>query len=195
MPLPLPQKTGWPPFDAVAALVDRLTSVMNSVGTGWILALMVLINADVVGRAAFGAPISGVPEMVSLSILGIVFLQLANTLRSGRLTRSDALLGALRRRLPRLATAADAIFHLAGAALFYVIVTSFLPKFERAWERNEFVGAVGNFTAPTWPINLIVLIGAGAVLVTFLLNAVCLAVAAWRGPQVDVGAPRGGADG
>lgn len=195
MPLPPPEKTGWPPFDAVAAVVDRLTSVMNSIGTAWILALMLLINSDVLGRAAFGTPISGVPEMVSLSILGIVFLQLANTLRSGRLTRSDALLGVLRRRLPRLATAADALFHVAGAGLFYVILTSFLPKFERSWQRDEFVGAIGNFTAPTWPINLMVLIGAGAVLITFLLNAVCLAVAAWRGPQTAVEAPRGRSDG
>ena len=42
---------------------------------------MVLINSDVIGRNLFNAPILGVPEMTSLSIVGIVFLQLADTLR------------------------------------------------------------------------------------------------------------------
>lgn len=185
MASPPPLTTGWRPFDWVATQVDRLTSAMNAIGTAWILALMVLINADVIGRGAFGQPIAGVPEMVALSIMGIVFLQLANTLRSGKLTRSDALLGVLRRRLPRVATAIDALFNLTGAVLVWVIVESFYPKFTRSWEREEFVGAVGNFTAPTWPINLIVLIGATAMLITFLLNAVCLATAAWRGRRPD----------
>ncbi|MEM7445130.1 MAG: TRAP transporter small permease [Pseudomonadota bacterium] len=175
------QPTGWRPFDRVAGWIDRVTSLMNAIGTVWILALMVLISADVAGRGLFGNPISGVPEMVSLSILGIVFLQLANTLRAGRLTRSDALLSALRRRLPRLGAALDALFHLVGALLVWVVLSSFYPRFVRSWERDEFVGAVGNFTAPTWPINLIILIGAAAMLITFLLNAVSLAAQAISG--------------
>lgn len=177
-----PTPTGWRPFDRVAGWVDRVTSVMNAVGTAWILALMLLISADVAGRGLFGDPINGVPEMVALSIMGIVFLQLANTLRAGRLTRSDALLSALRRRAPRLATGLDALFHLAGALLVWVILSSFYPRFTRSWQRDEFVGAIGNFTAPTWPINLIILIGAAAMLITFLLTAISLGVQSIRGP-------------
>lgn len=178
-----PAPTGWRPFDRVAGWVDHVTSVMNAIGTVWILALMLLISADVVGRGTFGNPIAGVPEMVSLSIMGIVFLQLANTLRAGRLTRSYALLSALGQRLPRLAATIDALFHLAGAVLVWVILSSFYPRFVRSWERDEFVGAIGNFTAPTWPINLIVLIGAAAMLVTFLIGAIGLAIQAIRGPN------------
>jgi hypothetical protein len=37
--------------------------------------------------------VRGVTELVSLSIVGIVFLQLADTLRVGRFTRADVLLG------------------------------------------------------------------------------------------------------
>jgi len=173
--------TGWRSFDRIAGWIDRTTSLMNAIGTVWILVLMLLISADVVGRGVFGNPISGVPEMVALSILGIVFLQLANTLRAGRLTRSDALLTVMRRRLPRLGAALDAIFHVIGAVLLWVILSSFYPRFTRSWERDEFVGAVGNFTAPTWPINLIILIGAAAMLITFLLNAISLIIQAISG--------------
>ncbi|NBB82082.1 MAG: TRAP transporter small permease subunit [Alphaproteobacteria bacterium] len=172
---------GWPPLDRAARLLDRATSAMNAVGTAWILALMLLINADVVGRGVFGNPINGVPEMVALSILGIVFLQLANTLSVGRLTRSDALLGVLRRRAPRAGDGLDAVFHLAGAALMAAVLWSAWPKFLRSWERQEFVGAVGNFTAPTWPINLIVLVGGAALLLVFVMRALVLAVRAGRG--------------
>jgi len=176
-----PLRSGWRPLDRAATFFDRLTGAMNAVGTVWILALMILISADVVGRGAFGRPINGVPEMVSLSILGIVFLQLANTLSVGRLTRSDALIGALRRRFPRGGDLLDAVFHLLGAALMAIVLWSAWPKFVRSWERGEFVGAVGNFTAPTWPINLIVIVGGAALMLTFLLRALLLAVRGVRG--------------
>lgn len=181
MTLPETIQSGWRPLDRAATLLDRATSAMNAVGTVWILALMLLINADVIGRGLFANPINGVPEMVALSILGIVFLQLANTLSVGRLTRSDALLGALRRRFPRAGDAVDALFHLAGALLTAAVLWSAWPKFLRSWERQEFVGAVGNFTAPTWPINLIVLVGGAALLLVFVMRALVLAARAGRG--------------
>ena len=51
----------------------RLIELFNSGGTLLILALLVLINTDIVGRAFFNTPVSGVPEMVRLSIVAIVF--------------------------------------------------------------------------------------------------------------------------
>ncbi len=178
-------RCGWRPLDGAARLLDAATSAMNAVGTAWILALMLLINADVVGRGAFGNPINGVPEMVSLSILGIVFLQLANTLSVGRLTRSDAILGAVRRRLPRLADGIDAAFHATGAVMMGIVLTSAWSIYERSVARGEFVGAVGNFTAPTWPINLIVVVGGAAMLLTFAMRALLLVARAITGGPND----------
>ena len=77
--------------------LQRLTGAMNALGTLWILGLMVLINADVIGRDVFSHPVRGVTELVALSIVGIVFLQLADTLRAGRFTRADVLLDRLQR--------------------------------------------------------------------------------------------------
>ena len=42
-------------------------------------------------------------------------------------------------------------------------------------------GAVGNFTAPTWPINLIVLVGGAVLLLVFVMRALVLAVRSARG--------------
>ena len=80
---------------------QRLTRTLNAIGTLWIVALMLLINSDVLGRELFNSPVRGVTELVSLSIVGIVFLQLADTLWSGRMTRADVLLDRLKRTTRR----------------------------------------------------------------------------------------------
>ena len=54
---------------------------LNSVGTAWIFLIMLLINVDVLMRALFRKPIDGVSEIVSISIVGIVFLQLSDAVR------------------------------------------------------------------------------------------------------------------
>jgi TRAP-type mannitol/chloroaromatic compound transport system permease small subunit len=96
---------------------------MNALGTLWILALMVLINVDVLGRNLLVMPVRGVTELVSLSIVGIVFLQLADTLRVGRFTRADVLLDRLEARASGIAAdALQAFFHLVGFALMVVIL-------------------------------------------------------------------------
>jgi len=149
----------------------RLTTVMNAVGTVWIFALMVLINADIVGRELFGAPVRGVTELVSLSIVGIVFLQLANTLWVGRFTRADVLIEPLLKRRPRLGHGLQAIYHLAGALLLAIIFWASVDPFLEAVEIGDYVGAAGDFTAPTWPVKLLILAGSAATALTFLFLA------------------------
>lgn len=158
---------GWASADRV---VGSVTSALNILGTLLILAVAVLVNADVIGRAVFGAPVSGVPEIVSLSIVAIVFLQAAHAARAGRFVRSDSLLRALARRAPRAAALLDAVWHAAALALIWIIAQASWPIFRRAWERNTFVGAVGDFTAPDWPVKLILLIGCGALMAQFALG-------------------------
>src|SRR5690606_14363659 len=88
-----------------------VTGALNAIGTVWIFFLMALISADVIGRGAFDAPILGVPEIVQFSIVGIVFLQLAHTLRHGALTRSDVILRGLLTRVPAIGHALQLVFH------------------------------------------------------------------------------------
>jgi TRAP-type mannitol/chloroaromatic compound transport system permease small subunit len=149
--------------------LDSLTRAMNALGTVWILGLMVLINADVIGRNLFGAPVSGVPEMISLSIVGIVFLQLADTLHAGRFTRADLLLERLRRQRPALADAFHAFFHAVGAALMLVILWASWEPLVYSVRILEYVGAIGNFQAPVWPIKLITLVGLGVTALCYAL--------------------------
>lgn len=141
------------------SLFGRVTEALSSVGTLWIFALILLINVDVFGRFLFSQPLTGVPELVSLSIVGIVFLQLSHTLRMERFIRSDVLIGRLIRTRPRVGFAVQAIHHAFGLALMAAIVLFAWPKFLDAVEYDEYIGAYGVFTVATWPIWLIILVG------------------------------------
>lgn len=151
--------------------LEKLFGAMNALGTLWILALMVLMNLDVVGRNLFDAPVRGVTEMVSLSIVGIVFLQLADTLRTGRFTRADVLLDRLKRTAPAWSDALQALFHLVGLALMAVILVASWSPLAEAVRIREYVGAVGDFQLPVWPVRLITLLGLLATALCFLLLA------------------------
>lgn len=165
------------------AAFTMLAVGLNALGALGIVGLMVLINADVLGRALFSAPIRGVPEVVSLSIVSIVFLQAGYMLRSGRMISSDSLITRLRRTTPGLARWMDAAFNTAGALLFGLIFRASLPSFTEAWSNDLFVGAEGDFTVPIWPMKLIVLIGSAMLCLQYAANvlAVLRPHSAWSG--------------
>lgn len=152
--------------------LHRLTQALNALGTLLIIGLMLLINTDIVGRTGFDAPVRGVTELVSLSIVGIVFLQLADTLRCGRFTRADMLLDRLKREQPVLAARLQALYHLLGALLMGVILWAAWPSLIDSIASREYVGALGDFTAPVWPVRLMMLIGLAMTALTFVLLAV-----------------------
>lgn len=156
------------PVPERSSLFDKLIAGLSGIGTVVIFALMVLINLDVVSRTAFNSPINGVPEIVELSIVGIVFLQLAHCLKSGRITRSDGFYNRLKDRRPRAASALGVGFNLTGAILFAFILYGSVPRFVDSWNDNWYVGNVGLFTAPVWPVTLIILIGCAAMTAQFL---------------------------
>ena len=151
--------------------LQRLTGTMNALGTLWILALMVLINLDVAGRNLLDAPVRGTTELVAMSIVGIVFLQLADTLRCGRFTRADVLLDGLQRKHPALADALHAACHLVGLALMVVILLASWAPLVESVQIREYVGAVGDFQAPVWPVRLITLVGLAVTALTFAMLA------------------------
>ena len=141
---------------------------LNSMGTVLIFALVVMINLDVISRFLFNAPIDGVTELVELSIVAIVFLQLGDAVRTGRLTRSEGLYLRLQARHPRLGHALGALFDIAGAAFFITIILGGIPRFIDAWERDYFSGIRGIFIVPVWPVRLILVIGSLTVVFVFL---------------------------
>lgn len=156
-----PRDHGW---------VALLTATLNAIGTVWIVALMLLIVTDIALRNLMNAPLSGVPEMVSFSIVGIVFLQLSHALRVGGLTRSELLLDTLERRAPAARRLLLALFNLTGAAVLALALWRFFPSFLDAWARPQrhFMGSPGVFVLPRWPLYGLMCLGMFATIVQFL---------------------------
>jgi TRAP-type mannitol/chloroaromatic compound transport system permease small subunit len=152
----------------IAGGFSSLVAGLNSIGTVWIFALMVLINIDVLARYLFNAPIQGVAEIVELSIVGIVFLQISDAVRAGRLTRSDAVYRQILKRRPKLGNLMGLSFDIAGAVFFVTILLGAIPRLIEAYERNYFAGNEGLFTVPVWPIRLILVLGCVVVAIQFL---------------------------
>jgi TRAP-type mannitol/chloroaromatic compound transport system permease small subunit len=152
----------------VTQAFSKFVSGLNSAGGVLIFALIIMINLDVFSRFLFNAPIDGVTELVELSIVAIVFLQLADAVRNGRLTRSDGLYNKLCEKKPKAGHLLGAFFDFAGAAFFLMIIAGSIPRFIEAWERGYYSGNQGIFVVPVWPVRLILVIGAITVVFVFL---------------------------
>lgn len=154
-----------------AISLGGLAALMNSLGTFWIFVLLILINIDIVGRTLFNSPVRGVTEIVSMTIVACVYLQLAHAINVGRLTRSDIILGRLERPHPKVKLALEFCYNGVGAVILVILFFYSIPIFTEAWNTGDYVGAQGDFTAPVWPIKLIVVIGCLVASLQCLLNS------------------------
>ncbi len=152
---------------ALSRAFDVWVVALNSIGTAWIFLLMLIINADVLARYLFNSPIDGVPELVALSIVGIVFLQLGDAVRAGRLTRSDGFFNRFVARRPRMGLVLNAFYDLCGMAFFVAILFGIVPIFIDAYRGNYYVGTEGIFTVPEWPVRLILVVSCITVITVF----------------------------
>jgi TRAP-type C4-dicarboxylate transport system permease small subunit len=159
-------------FAAAVAAFGTLTMILNVIGTVLILVMAIAVNADIFGRELFNRPVPGVTEFLGLSIVAVVFLQMANTLREDRHVSNDLILAWVARKHPRVARLFYGLFHLIGALLFALIVWYVVPIFRENYAGDYYKGTSGVVEIRVWPFMLVVLIGGAATVVQFLLLAV-----------------------
>jgi TRAP-type C4-dicarboxylate transport system permease small subunit len=154
-----------------SSLFGKLAQALNIVGTVLILIMAVAVNADAVGRNLFNHPLPGVLEFLGLSIVAVVFLQMANTLREGRHVSNDLLTQLVSRSRPRLQAGIYAVFHAIGALLMVLIAIYVWPIFMQNYHGGYYRGTTGLVEIPIWPFMAAILIGAAATAIQFLLLA------------------------
>ena len=136
------------------------TATFNAIGSIGIFFLMCLICLDVLGRYLFNRPIMGVTEIAEISIVAIVFAQLADTLAHERVARADTIVNLIRASRPRVGSGFDAVAALCGVVLMALIVYGTIPNMMNDYNNNYYVGTVGLFTFPSWPIKASIAVGA-----------------------------------
>lgn len=145
----------------------RVMAGLNAIGTAWVAGITLLICSDILGRVLFNSPIIGVPEIVKVSVVAIVWLQMAHTLKIGAHLRSDVVLSRLS---PRGRSLVNLVAYALGALMFGLLVFSGWNTMIMAWELGEFEGEAP-VRVPTYPVRSIVLLGAALTSLQFLLMA------------------------
>lgn len=190
----------------IATLADKFYRVIvaiaiwaNIAGAFVILVMVALMDIDVVARGAFNSPFRGVVELVIFSMVLIVFLQLPDVVRTGRLTRSDGLLGILRASRPEAARWLSRFID-AVSCIFFCLITwtvwpefvesfeschfftapdigvqptgAFWPDLQLAFKRCDYFGTPGILTAPWWPARLAIVFGCAMAALIFAAKVV-----------------------
>ncbi len=144
--------------------------IANAAGTLVVLALVAVVNYDVVARGVFNLPFMGAVEVVQFSMVLIVFLQLPDVVRVNRLTRSDGFLVLAATKFPRFSRVLGQVINLVAAIFMLLVAIAIWPEFVDMLETRDFFGVPGVFTAPWWPIKLVIFISAALCSVMFLLK-------------------------
>ena len=100
----------------------------------------------------------------------IVFLQLPDVVRVNRLTRSDGFLVVTARRFPRFTAVLRHVIETISMIFMILIAFAIWPAFTEMWHSQDYFGVPGVFTAPWWPIKLVIFISAVLCAVIFLLK-------------------------
>lgn len=133
-------------------LLEKFVSGLNVLSAVWLASIALLILGDVIGREFFLQPIYGTNEIVSNSVLSILFLQLPLSILSKSSLRTTIVYGVLG---PRGKSTLNVISYLIALLMFAAIGYGSWPNMIEAWEILEQEGS-GIVTIPVYPIRTLV---------------------------------------
>lgn len=145
-----------PATGRITALMRRAVTASGSLGSLVILFMTLLVVADVMLRSFFALPIRGASEIGAFLVTAVVFLQAPLAVHEQRLTQLEWFGERLGRMSPTTGTIHGVIVDTAGMVAFFLIAKASLPPLIEAWTTSEFFGTQGHFTAPSWPVRLII---------------------------------------
>ena len=157
-------------FARLTSLTHRSATLANAVGTLVVLIMVLVVNFDVVARGVFNSPFLGAVEVVQFSMVLIVFLQLPDVIRADRLTRSDGFLIIAAQKFPRLALGLRLFIDSLSCIFMILVAIAIWPEFVEMWDTQDYFGIPGVFTAPWWPIKLVIFASAVLCALIFALK-------------------------
>jgi TRAP-type C4-dicarboxylate transport system permease small subunit len=130
----------------------------------WAFSIAFYILVDVVLRN-LDLPIEGTAEIITNSIVTIIFLQIAYGIHIRGMIRADFL---MRFMGPRTQLTIDLVNYLCGAIFFAIVIIGQWEPALNAWNVNEFEGE-GAVRIPTWPSRFAIVIGSALAVANYLL--------------------------
>lgn len=152
--------------DWIERIVGAFARTLNVISAIWLASVAILILYDVIGREFFESPFHGTNEIVSNSVLSILFLQLPLSILSRSSLRTTIFYGAVGIRGKSVI---DALSYLFSGLLFLVIAYGSWPNMIEGWAIGEQEGS-GIIEIPVYPIRtLVVFVSAVGVVVSGLM--------------------------
>ncbi len=152
-------------IDFILARLSEILLVIAAI-LGFLLAFVVC--ADVGGRYFFDYPIQGTPELVSMAIVMICYLQAGYAVRSGGMIAVDAFYA----NMPTWMKGVVAIVgSLLGFGFFALIFWGSYERAVDAWVSGEFEGE-GAMRVPAWPTKWSLVVGCALASLSYLLLAI-----------------------
>lgn len=177
----------WQTVGRVSDWIANFLLVLSAL-LGFALSFIVVI--DVIGRVVFNSPLKGTPEIVSISIVMICFLQAGYAVRSGSMISVDALLV---RMPPRVQSFVIGLGALLGVFFFGLVCWGAIDPAIHSWTMGEYEGE-GALRVPSWPARFIVVLGTGLAALFYLFQSIenLRAGMQGRGPKPGAYAGSGG---
>ena len=150
-------------MNLIITFSDRLSKVLMVVAAAYAFGLTFLILLNIIDRALF----DGVAEIVTTSIVIIVFLQAGYAIRSRSMLRADFLVSRLSGTFQKMLLVFG---YLLGAAFFLMVIWGGWEESVRAWVDMNYEGE-GALHVYTWPARWAVMFGSLIALLNYLVLA------------------------
>ena len=133
-------------------IVETFAKWLNIFSAAWLFSVALLILYDVVGREFFSSPFHGTNEIVSNSVLSILFLQLPLSILKRNSLRTTIVFDLVG---PRGKGYIDALSYFLAGLLFLGIAIGGWPNMVEAWQILEQEGS-GVIDIPVYPIRTLI---------------------------------------
>ncbi len=167
-------------------LFDR---ILDRVGEGLLVCAAVLgfclsfvVCTDVVGRYFFNTPLKGTPELVSMAIVIIAYLQACYAIRSGGMIAVDAFYASYPTRMKSLVSLIGSIL---GMFLLALICSGSFHGAVDAWVSGEYEGE-GALRVPAWPAKFVLVLGTALASLSYLTLALRQFLSLLRGTEPPI---------
>lgn len=156
----------------------RVEAVLNIIGVFFIMILMVLTAAEIVGRYLFNQPIPGYVEDTELIMAAIVFLGFGYAQKTGSHIRMDMIINRMTGRSYHLI---ETLSGLLGLIAYGIIC---IYSFHATIDAYQMGDVTEYLYTPTWPSKLCVPIGSFFLCIRFILQIIKNAAQAVAGIEI-----------
>lgn len=134
--------------------VTRSTEWLSTISAFWALLLAAIYLYDILGRELLNRPFPGTHEIVGNSIVGILFLQLPDSIKRGAMLRTTLVYDAASESKKCLI---DLVSYALGIVLFLAIIFGGWDAMIVSWQKREIEGA-GAFEVPVYPVRTLIIV-------------------------------------